>query len=708
MRATFAALALALASPLCAQTVTNAPATAEQCLAWSAALAPSCVKVAYTLQFAEGQKPSDIDIEKHLSLKQDYETPGWLVAPDTVLVLAPPEIEPQFVKGIRALHKGNAVNAAESHYLTGHNALLLKLDKPLPETSPVAFKREHSKERFLAVYEKDKDAGSWRYTFAPYSRTLIVSDADGAFYNEPRGLILDDTGAPVRITAAKRTAPEKMDEDFTQWPKVSVAELQQQRAAITSYLGTSIAAATLQFRSPKRAGGDPDAMHHTYFGRSDDDLIGDPKATVQYAVALQFAPKQFLVLKSFENDMTARMDKILLKASDGKSHEAKFVASLAEYGAFIVTCETAPAAPVPAAPGPITAYRDALLHKARITAVGDDLHAQFSRDRLASFGIGYNAIVFPDEKDTAFGFDTQGRLVFFPITFRDPDNGRRSSDRLSFPAALLFEKLQRLDGMADPANVPLPEADENRIAWLGAETQEVTPELALANKATKLYQDNDRSAALVTSVHAGSSAEKMGLQAGDMLLRLHKPGQQAPIRIKQEHDYMREREFPWEHYDKIPPEYFERLPAPWPKVNDAISKTLTQIGIGKTATLEWARNGQLMRAEFTVEQSPPYYGNVDKVELEAVGLTVCDATFEVRQLLGRKGDDPGVIVAAVKAGSASATSGIKPYELITHVNDAPVPSVTELQALLKGDAPLRLTVRRLNRDRVVSLQPPNP
>ncbi|MCL1856568.1 MAG: PDZ domain-containing protein [Kiritimatiellaeota bacterium] len=686
----------------------QAQATAEQSLAWSAALAPSCVKVSYVLQFAEGDKPSGVDFEELLIMRRNLELPGWLVAPDTVLVLGAPDLEPQFVKEIRVLHKDAAVTATESRYALDRTALTLTLDAPLPETAPLVFDGDAAKESFLAAY--DNADGSWHTAFRPYSRTLVVSDVDGPFYDESQGLVLDDAGRAVRLAAKARVAPERIGENHTHWRTVPVDEFRARQDDIADTFGGAITVATIHFRSPKRSGADSDYRSYSYYGGSNDDFIGDPKATVQYAIALHYAPGKFLVLKSFDNDMTARMDKVLLTTTAGEDARppvaATFVASLAEYGAFIVETDDYPSPPVPVSPEPITAYRNALLHNVKLTAAGETLNAQFRRQRIASFAVGYAAEVFPRGADETFNFDADGRLVFFPILRRASgnDRGYRSRDRLPYPAARFLEKLQTLDGdLIDLANVPLSEADENRIAWLGAETQELTAELALAHKATKLYQDNNRSAALVTSVYAGSPAEKIGLLPGDILLRLHKPGEQAPIKISMERDYGYMREFPWEHYDQIPPEYFERLPSPWPKINDTLSKALTQIGIGKTAAIEWARDGQLRRADLAIEQSPPYYDSAPKVESETTGLTVCDATFEVRQFLGREPDDPGIVVVAVKAGSPAAISGIKPYELITHIDDTPLAAAADLDALLADKAAARLTVRRLNRDRIVSL-----
>ena len=66
---------------------------------------------------------------------------------------------------------------------------------------------------------------------------------------------------------------------------------------------------------------------------------------------------------------------------------------------------------------------------------------------------------------------------------------------------------------------------------------------------------------------------------------------------------------------------------------------------------------------------------------------------------------PGVIISNVSAGSSASTAGLKPYEIITAVNDKPVHNAEEFRKAVEGAAELRLSVRRLATDRVVTVKP---
>ena len=68
--------------------------------------------------------------------------------------------------------------------------------------------------------------------------------------------------------------------------------------------------------------------------------------------------------------------------------------------------------------------------------------------------------------------------------------------------------------------------------------------------------------------------------------------------------------------------------------------------------------------------------------------------------------DPGVVISRLEAGSKASVSGLKPYELITHINDKPVNNTEDFQRLTKGQQELRLSVKRMTRGRIVKIQLP--
>jgi S1-C subfamily serine protease len=76
-------------------------------------------------------------------------------------------------------------------------------------------------------------------------------------------------------------------------------------------------------------------------------------------------------------------------------------------------------------------------------------------------------------------------------------------------------------------------------------------------------------------------------------------------------------------------------------------------------------------------------------------------TYEVVRYFQRPDGDPGVVISKIEIGSKASTAGLKPFEIITHVNDQPVKSVKEFEQSVKGQQTLRLSVKRMTKGRQV-------
>ncbi len=163
--------------------------------------------------------------------------------------------------------------------------------------------------------------------------------------------------------------------------------------------------------------------------------------------------------------------------------------------------------------------------------------------------------------------------------------------------------------------------------------------------------------------------------------------------------------FPWQLLDRVAEENYDRIPTPWPSAESRLVRTLTDLGFGKKFKAEFFHDGKVITKDFEVTQSPLHYDSAPRYKSAALGITVRDLTYEVRLYFQKKDNEPGVIISQVEPGSKASVAGIKPYEIITHVNDVEVKNIKDFEKQVSdtGDE-LRLTVKRMTQGRVVKIK----
>jgi C-terminal processing protease CtpA/Prc len=279
-------------------------------------------------------------------------------------------------------------------------------------------------------------------------------------------------------------------------------------------------------------------------------------------------------------------------------------------------------------------------------------------------------------------------------------------DRLT-AAGYIREVLENLSGdNVDLSNVPLSEAEERRLAWMGIELQPLNKELARINKVSELTNDGE-TGALVSYIYPGSPADEAGIEPGYVLLRLHVPDRPKPIDVRVGSYVYAETPFPWAKLDELPEQYYDQVPKPWSPAENSFRQTLREIGFDKPYTAEFFHNGQPIRKEFVCAKASEHFDSAASYKKTDIGMTVRDMTFEVRRYFQKATDDPGVIVSKIEPGSKASVAGLKPYEIITHVNDAPVSDVAAFENLIAGQDELALTVKRMTKGRMVKITMPS-
>lgn len=702
---------LAISTATASFAAEDKPLTSVQRAALADALKPSLVKVLITLRYDKGDEPEcngwmercpdcgrfhGMSASELVSEERPLEIGGYLVA-DTIVILPDPIIHPRFIEKME-VGFGDALVSAKTHAIAqNQKAMFLELSEPLQAAQPLTFQPSAAGPYLLVHYAKAN--GAWMMVLDSVGEAVTRME-DGLQFRavSSDGLIINKDGVPVGMTMNHElSVDEAWKGSPLDWPVFTAEQMTSLLAQIQTMSEQTLLHATLKLRSPKAQ-----SPQQRYM---DDDEEGS--ATEINTVAIRYGENQVLIPASLPFGVTARLETIIITTSAGETLAAKFIGSLSDYGGLVAELEKPLPLPLSMTTEAITAFRHQLLPAATILIQGDKRVAYYGYRRLAGFETGWRNHVYPSlpgSDSSLFLFDQQARLAALPIARRkkvQEDRWDRSESRLT-AAADFAPVFADLLAHLDASNVPLSEAEENRMAWLGVELQPLDRELARIHKVSDLTQDG-QTGAMVSYVYPDSPAAQAGIAPGVILLRLHVEGVPKPMDVELDDMGFYMENFPWDRLDEVPEEYFDRIPCPWPGVSNSFNQALTRIGLGKKFTAELVADGQRLTKDFVVTESPTHYDTAEKFKTAPLGLTVRNLTYEVRRYFQKLPDDPGVIVAKIEPGSKASVAGVKPYELITHINDQPVLNIADFERLIKDQTELRLSVKRMTQGRVVKI-----
>ena len=179
-------------------------------------------------------------------------------------------------------------------------------------------------------------------------------------------------------------------------------------------------------------------------------------------------------------------------------------------------------------------------------------------------------------------------------------------------------------------------------AWLGAETQELTPDIA-----SSLGLDRPQGV-IVRSIYPGGPADKAGIRTGDLIMKVNGV-----------------------------------------EVNDpqAVRYRIATAGVGKPATVEGPRDGQWQTWQLTLTAPPD--GDRTQLTLDGrnpmSGATVGNLTPAFADEIGIS-DMSGVVVLGTQRRSVARRYNFRGGDIIVEVNDAKIADVAGLHTALEDGA----------------------
>ncbi len=183
---------------------------------------------------------------------------------------------------------------------------------------------------------------------------------------------------------------------------------------------------------------------------------------------------------------------------------------------------------------------------------------------------------------------------------------------------------------------------EVKKAWLPLETQVLTRDIA------EQMGKPDLTGFRITHVYSGSTAEKAGLEVGDLILAVDD----------------------------------EKMTASAPEDYEELQQWIRQYRVNSTVELDLLRDGAEETIAVELAEAPKLAREMPKYRENNFEFTVRNVTFHDRAEERWPEDMPGVLVEEVKSGGWAALGQLSSGDLILAVDDKRVTDVGEMQAIM--------------------------
>ncbi|MBO5722815.1 MAG: PDZ domain-containing protein, partial [Lentisphaeria bacterium] len=633
------------------------------------------------------------DPEQLLADRQDLPVSGFVVA-DKLVIVPDPLLDMANLQKITVRLNGRSVEASIQAVFPEQGALLLQLNGSLAGLQALEFKPNPGKSRLYAYSRIMEQSQAMVARLEPFSADPAVYQLEGGAVsrNIPgNALILDSAGNAVALLGNNNESNEKVKWSlpWQKWRRIPFVEFNDWRTGLTRRLESAILPATVHFRDwqlsrrEKIMGINPVREFYSYVFKLPDGRVIMP---------LLSTPQQ-----------NGRIEKITVQFA-GRKVDAAISRVMKDWGVALLDWpEKYPLPAIADAVASMRAEAGTMVWRVNVDIFGDKTDIMVSCDALGIVGRSYCNVWSGSGIKKGVPemlFTLKGELLGLNLDVRS-FNYKRVYPFID--AAALCELLNDKSQMMDIKNMSNP---LNSVAFPGIEYQALNSDLARSLGLSRLTR-HGQMGLLVSYVYKNSAAERSGLKVGDVLFKIFFAEGGAPLTLSgKNYSVTQEQQFPWQNLDAIPEMYFSEIPEPWMGVKTPLANKLSDIGIGKTIQLAVIRNGAVKRIPFTIENTPVYFEIAPRCRINAMGLSVKNITFEVRRYFRMAENAPGVIISDISAGSPAATAGLRPFEIITSVNDKAVYNIEDFRKALAGVSEVRLAVRRLARERVVTVKLP--